>query len=148
MKPLGSIIREGDIVSRMFPYRLNLNYTATFTDWDAPLDQRYPQEYKFPLAVDLPCSVQRAVATNGQIIENEYIILCPCIDMSAKDQLPDDVEFDETPYYSLEVMMNGNKNKASYTDILSVDNLPVYNVGDYAVGCKIRVKLKGRNWTW
>lgn len=147
MKPMCKM-RRGDVISRMFPYSLNLYYTATYTDWDAPLDERYPQEYKFPLAENLPCSVQSAVAVNGQIIENEYIVLCPCVDMSAKNQIPQDVEFDETPYYSLEVMMNGATNTASGTEVLSVDNLPVYDIDEYSMGCKIRVKVKGENWTW
>lgn len=143
MKPLSQMIR-GDIISRMFPYSVKINYQAKFIDWDAPLDERYEKTYNYLLG-EVPCSVQTAVANNGQLIENEYIILCPVIDMSKKDQVPKDAT---NTGYSLEVSMNGRINKASGTEILSVDNFPVYDVGGYTVGCKIRVKKSGNNWTW
>lgn len=142
MKPV-STMNKGDIIKRMFPYHVRITYKASFTDYDAPLDEREPQIVEHELG-DLPCSVQTAVANNGQVIENEYIILCPCIDMTPKNQVPDDADY---AYFSLVVTMNGKVNKASNTEILSVDNLPVYEVGGYAVGCKIRVKVKN-HWTW
>ena len=135
---------RGDILTRMFPYKLKINYQASYIDWDAPLDQRYEQTYNYLLG-DVPCSVQTAVANNGQLIENEYIILCPCIDMSKKEQVPKDATLIG---YNIEVQMNGKTNKAKGTEILSVDNIPVYEVGGYTVGCKIRVKVSGNNWTW
>lgn len=143
MKPISQMIR-GDILTRMFPYKLKINYQASYIDWDAPLDQRYEQTYNYLLG-DVPCSVQTAVANNGQLIENEYIILCPCIDMSKKEQVPKDATLIG---YNIEVQMNGKTNKAKGTEILSVDNIPVYEVGGYTVGCKIRVKVSGNNWTW
>lgn len=151
MKPMCQI-RRGDVISRMFPHRLNLRYSATFMDYDLPLDEREPQEVNCILAEELPCSVQSAVAVNGQIIENEYIILSPCVDMSGKQNLPDlsseSIDLISPPSYTLDVTMNGKTNKAKDTEILSVDNMEVYNIGEYAVGCKIRVKVKGQNWTW
>ena len=144
MKPISEVIK-GDVVKKMFPYQMKVYYERTWIDTSKPLDEQIEQTESFLLG-DIPCSVQSAAATNGGIIENEYIILSPCLDMSPK--LDFTLPEDGMELYRLEIEMNGRTNTAKGTEILSIDNLEVYKLCDMPIGCKIRVKKTGQNWTW
>lgn len=145
MKPLVTNIR-GDVVKKMFPYQMKVYYVRTWIDTSLPPSQQKEETEEFLLG-DVPCSVQSASSSLGAVLENEYIILSPCLDLTPITEgveLPEDA----TTFYKLEVSMNGRVNKAENLEILSIDNLEVYKMGDYSIGCKIRVHINSGTWAW
>lgn len=144
MKPLATQTR-GNVVKKMFPYQMKVYYTRTWIDESKPLDEQVEQTESFLLG-DVPCSVQSASSSLGAVLENEYIILSPCLDMSPKEDfnLPEG----GTEYYRLEITMNGRICKAENSDVLSIDNLEVYKIGNFSIGCKIRVHITSDTWAW
>lgn len=144
MKPISEVIK-GDVVKKMFPYQMKVYYVRTWVDTSKPLDQWEEVTEEFLLG-DVPCSVQSATSSNGAVLENEYIILSPCLDMSPK--LDFTLPEDGTDLYKLEINMNGQTNTARGTEILSIDNIEVYKLYNMPIGCKIRVKKTGENWSW
>lgn len=145
MKPISEAIK-GDVVKKMFPYQMKVYYVRTWVDTSKPPTEWEEITEEFLLG-DVPCSVQSATSSNGAVLENEYIILSPCLDLTPITEgveLPEDA----TTFYRLEVSMNGRTNTAKQTEILSIDNLEVYKIGTYSIGCKIRVKKTASTWAW
>lgn len=144
MKQISTNIK-GDIVKKMFPYQMKVWYEKTWIDESLPPSQQVEQTETF-LIGDVPCSVQSATSSVGEVIENEYIILSPCLDFSNilnSEGIPNDSQ-----KYKLEIAMNGRTNKAAGIDILSIDNTQVYRIGNLPIGCKIKVHKTGENWSW
>lgn len=141
MKPLATQTR-GDVLKKMFPYSMKFYYVATYIDDDTWGAEEQKEE---TLLGEYPCSVQTATSSNGGILENEYIILSPCLDLKPKESSLPSVTYS---YYRIEVSMNEKTNTAENTDILSIDNLEVYKIGDYSIGCKIRVHINSGTWAW
>lgn len=144
MKPLAAQMR-GDVIKKMFPYQMKVYYTRVWVDESKPLEEQEEVTESFLLG-DVPCSVQTASSVSGAVLENEYVILSPCLDLTpiTSVELPEYA----TQFYELEVYMNGRTNKASNTEILSIDNSEVYKIGDYSIGCKIRVHITSDSWAW
>lgn len=145
MKPISEAIK-GDVVKKMFPYQMKAYYVRTWIDKSLPPSQQKVEKEEF-LIGDVPCSVQSASSDRGEVLQNEYIILSPCLDLTPitdGTELPEDA----TQSYRLEISMNGRTNEAEKTEILSIDNLEVYKIGTYSIGCKIRVKKTASTWAW
>lgn len=135
MKPIAEINRE-DFINKMFPYRMDFSFVTYWIDESLPLDQQVEQKIEVKMAENLPCSVQTAsTATN----EKEYIVLSPCLNLTPGEAIPSGAQ--------IKVYMNGKTNTAKMTEILSIDNLEVYETCGYKIGCKIRVGT-GAKWTW
>lgn len=125
-----------DFIDKLFPYRMDFSFVTYWIDESLPLDQQVEQKIEKKMAENLPCSVQCASTASN---EKEYIILSPCLDLDPKEAIPSGAE--------LKVFMNGKTNKATMSQILSIDNLEVYETHGYKVGCKIRVSSAAK-WTW
>lgn len=133
---------KGDVIKKMFPYSMKFYYVATYIDDSTWGGDEVKEEI---LLNEVPCSVQAATTLDGAILENEYIILSPCLDLKPKDSTLPTVT---NVYYRLEITMNERVNKAENLEIFSIDNLEVYKIGDYSIGCKIRVHVNGTTWAW
>lgn len=129
----------------MFPFNMKVTYSRTWVDTSLPLDRQQEVTERFVLG-EVPCSVQSAVAANEGVLDNEYVILSPCLDMTPLTSvtLPEDA----TESYNLEVQMNGKTNHARGEEILSIDSHEIFRLHDLPIGCKIKVRITGRNWTW
>lgn len=139
------IIDRDKVLQTMFPYKMKVSYTRAFIDKSLPLYEQAVEEKTYLLG-EVPCSVQvdRTQTTPGNVYT--YTILSPCIDMTPKTSISSDEEC-EDEYYDLEIEMNGKINTASADDILCIDNMEVFQLKGYAIGCKIIVQ-KGAKWTW
>lgn len=135
MNPL-SRMNGTDFIKKLFPYTMDFSFVTYWIDESLPLDQQVEQKIEKKMAENLPCSVQSTSTTNN---EKEYIILSPCLDLDPKEEIPSGAE--------LKVRMNGKTNTATMREILSIDNLDVYETFGYKVGCKIRVSSACK-WTW
>lgn len=145
MKPLSTNTR-GDVLKKMFPYQMKAYYILSWIDTSLPPSERVEEKEEF-LIGDLPCSVQSASSERGEVLENEYIILSPCLDLTPITGSAD-VPEDAKQKYRIEISMNERINKAEGTEILSIDNLEVYKIGNLSIGCKIRVQKTMGTWAW
>lgn len=135
MKPIAEVKREG-FIKKMFPYTMDFSFVTYWIDESLPLDQQVEQKIEKKMAENLPCSVQCvSTATN----EKEYVILSPCLELTPGEAIPSGAQ--------IKVYMNGKTNTATMREILSIDNLEVYETCGYKIGCKIRVGT-GAKWTW
>lgn len=135
MKPIAEINRE-DFINKMFPYRMDFSFVTYWVDESLPPIEQEEQMIEVKLAENFPCSVQ-CVSTADY--EKEYIVLSPCLELTPGETIPSGAE--------IKVYMNGKTNTATMADILSIDNLEVYETCGYKIGCKIRVGT-GVRWTW
>ena len=135
MKPIAEVKRE-DFIKKMFPYTMDFSFVTYWVDEDLPLLEQVEQKIEVKIAENLPCSVQ-CVSTADY--EKEYIVLSPCLNLTPGEAIPSGAE--------IKVYMNGKTNTATMSEILSIDNLEVYETFGYKIGCKIRVGT-GAKWTW
>lgn len=135
MKPLAEVKRDG-FLNKMFPYKMDFILVEWWIDRTLPLNQQVEQKRETIIAKDLPCMVQ--CSTNADY-EREYIVLSPCLDLNPGDTIPNGA--------TLTIYMNGKKNTATTNEILSIDNLEVYEINGLKIGCKIRVGT-GAKWIW
>lgn len=135
MKPISEVKRE-DFINKMFPYKMDFSFVTYWIDESLPLDQQVEQKIEKKMAENLPCSVQ---AVSISDYEREYVVLSPCLNLTPGEAIPSGAQ--------IKVYMNGKTNTATMREILSIDNLEVYETCGYKIGCKIRVGT-GAKWTW
>ena len=135
MKPISEVKRE-DFINKMFPYKMDFSFVTYWIDESLPLDQQVEQKIEKKMAENLPCSVQ---AVSISDYEREYVVLSPCLNLKPGEAIPSGAQ--------IKVYMNGKTNTATMREILSIDNLEVYETCGYKIGCKIRVGT-GAKWTW
>lgn len=141
MKPLVKDVKT-ELINKMFPYSMKFYYIATYTDESSWGGDEQKEEI---LLGEYPCSVQTATTTNGATLENEYVILSPCLDLKPKESTLPSIT---RSYYKVEVTMNERVNSAEDLELLSIDNLEIYKIGDYSIGCKIKIHVNGETWAW
>ena len=125
-----------DFIKKLFPYTMDFSFVTYWIDESLPLDQQVEQKIEKKMAENLPCSVQ---AVSISDYEREYIVLSPCLNLTPGEAIPSGAQ--------IKVYMNGKTNTATMREILSIDNLDVYETFGYKVGCKIRVSSACK-WTW
>ena len=135
MKPISEVKRE-DFINKMFPYKMDFSFVTYWIDESLPLDQQVEQKIEKKMAENLPCSVQ---AVSISDYEREYVVLSPCLNLTPGEAIPSGAQ--------IKAYMNGKTNTATMREILSIDNLEVYETCGYKIGCKIRVGT-GAKWTW
>jgi hypothetical protein len=135
MNPISEVKRE-DFINKMFPYKMDFSFVTYWIDESLPLDQQVEQKIEKKMAENLPCSVQ---AVSISDYEREYVVLSPCLNLTPGEAIPSGAQ--------IKVYMNGKTNTATMREILSIDNLEVYETCGYKIGCKIRVGT-GAKWTW
>lgn len=141
MKPISENIKNIQTIKRMFPYQMKVYWVSTFIDTSLPPSQQVPVKTE-KLLGEIPCSIQNTVSSNGDVLQGDYLVLSPCIDMSLIDEWTDD------SMYKLEITANGKVLQAEGTEILSIDNTEVFKVDNYKIGCKIKVHKVSLDWAW
>ena len=131
-------IRKADSLTLMFPHTLDLVQEIP-GEYDPMEDEEEGEE--ITLANNWPCSIQHVTqldaksGTLGGLIRNEFIVLCPCIDIDPQGGI-----------FHLTVHIDGRTYHADNTEIQQIENQYVYDLAGYRIGCEIRVKVNGSNW--
>lgn len=132
-----TIINKGDTLKRLFPQSLTLKKIVS-GGGGGDLIGGDGEDETIILADELPCSVKHLTTTDGEVLLNTFQILCPCIDFgTGGTQASEGVSFE------LSCTINGRAYVAD--EVLSIDNMDIYQLGDLHIGCKIICKAN-ENW--
>ena len=135
-----TIINKGDTLKRLFPQSLTLKKIVSGGGSDSGdlIGGSDGEDETIILADELPCSVKHLTTTDGEVLLNTFQILCPCIDFgTGGTQASEGVSFE------LSCTINGRVYVAD--EVLSIDNMDIYQLGDLHIGCKIICKTN-ENW--
>lgn len=126
-----SRMSKGEVINKMFPHRCKVTYIETVeTSRDDIITE-------YPVADNLPCSVQHLEQDeSGTLRTNEYILLCPYLDLSNIPPTPKR----GSGSWEVEITIQGR----TYTckgngQVLSVGGDALYEVGGYTIGTKMHL---------
>lgn len=130
-------IRKSGALPMMFPHTLSLVQLVP-GEYDPLEDETFEE---ITLVQNWPCSIQHVTQLDGKggrlgsVIQNEFMILCPCIDIDPQGG-----------HFRLTVNINGRHYSCEGTEIQQIENQYIYDLNNYRIGCHIQVKVNASNW--